>query len=178
MVVDKHKHSRRNVLFSVIHTFQYNESDPCQNITKATGSSHNQPKKHSMSSNNHPYNYQWQQIWTWHYIEMSINGASTIFGLISKIIQYWIGHCNAKPTCWQSSLAKHIATRSLSHSENERQWSVNDFWSCKYGNSVLIRLLPFKINVLAVFIGITDNVTVTAPFWKWASTERQQILVM
>jgi len=64
MVVDKHEHSRRNVLFSVIHTFQYNESDPCQNITKATGSSHNQPKKHSMSSNNHPYNYQWQQIWT------------------------------------------------------------------------------------------------------------------
>jgi len=161
----------------VIHTFQYNESDPCQNITKATGSSHNQPKKHPISVNNHQYNYRWQQILTRHYIKMSVNGASTIFGLVSKVIEYSIGHCHAKQTWSQSLEAKQIATRSLSHSENERQLPVNNFWSCKYGNLVLIWSLPFKTNVLAVFISKTDSNTVNSPFWKWASTEGQRILV-
>jgi len=98
MVVDKHKHSRQNVLFNVIHTFRYNESDLCQNITKATGSSHDQPKKHPVGLNNHRYNYQWQQILTRHYIKMSVNGASTIFGLVHKVIECSIGHCHVKQT--------------------------------------------------------------------------------
>ena len=129
-VVDKHKHSRRNAVFNVIHTFQYNESDPCQIITKATGSSHDPPKKHPISLNNHRYNSQWQQILNRHRIKMSVNGASTIFGLVCKIIDYSIGHCHMKQTCWQYLLAELIATRSLPHSENECQWSVAAFWSC------------------------------------------------
>jgi len=82
------KPNRQSASFNVIHTFMYNDSDLCQNINMAAGSSPNQPKKHPMSLNNHPYNYQWRQILNRHYIQKSITGASIIFGLIRKVIEY------------------------------------------------------------------------------------------
>ena len=39
------------------------------------------------------YNYWWPQILTWWYNKMSVNWASTILGLVSKVIMNWIGRC-------------------------------------------------------------------------------------
>jgi len=42
--------------------------------------------------------------------------------------------------------------------------SVNNLWSCKYGNSPVTWSLLCKIDVLAAFIGKRDSNTVTASF--------------
>ena len=50
--------------------------------------------------------------------------------------------------------------------KNERQRSVNEFMSCKYGNSIVNSWLLGITDVLAAFMGKTDNNAVTAPFWE------------
>ena len=52
----------------------------------ATGLSLNLGERQPVSPNNYSYNYQWQQILTRQYIKMSLNGASTIFGLVRKVL--------------------------------------------------------------------------------------------
>jgi hypothetical protein len=59
---------------------------------------------------------------------------------------------------------------------NERQRSVNDFWSCILGNHTSDKLSLVIKEFLATFIGKTDCNTLPAPWWKWASTERQRFL--
>jgi hypothetical protein len=65
-------------------------------------------------------------------------------------------------------------TQEQLHSHNERQRSVNDFWICNQLNWKVICSLLFIFNRQAAFEGKRDCGTVTATFWYWASTERQQ----
>jgi len=55
---------------------------------------------------------------------------------------------------------------------------VNDFWTCVLGNNTSDRVYWVIKEFLASFIGKTDCNTLHAPSWKWASTGRQQCLVM
>jgi len=48
--------------------------------------------------------------------------------------------------------------------QNERQPTVNDFWSCIIGNLLGDRLRPFTNAVLAGFIGKSASLTLPAPF--------------
>ena len=62
--------------------------------------------------------------------------------------------------------------------QNERQRSINKFWSCVLENHTSDRLyLVIKV-FLPVFIGKTDCNTLSAPSWKWASMERQQLFAL
>ena len=64
--------------------------------------------------------------------------------------------------------------RSVSHRENERQPSVNNFWSCKSGNTNAIWYWLHIIEVLPSIIGKEETITHPAPSWKCASTECQR----
>jgi len=56
---------------------------------------------------------------------------------------------------------------------NQRQQSVNNFWSSKFGNWKVIWSLLCISDIMAAFIGKKQGDTVTTPFWEWVSTERQ-----
>jgi len=86
---------------------------------------------------------------------------------------------NGAKTMWMMDCAKLIdCILWIQPWQNERQWSVNNFWSCVLGNHTSDRLY-LVINVfLPAFIGKTDCNTLHAPSWKWASTEQQRFLVM
>jgi len=58
---------------------------------------------------------------------------------------------------------------------NEHQWSVNDFWFCKYGNWTTIWSLWCLTDMLAAFMGIWNSDMLPAASWEWASTECQQV---
>jgi len=60
--------------------------------------------------------------------------------------------------------------------QNERQWSVSDFWSCIIGNLRGDLLRPFINVVLAGFSGKRESHMLPAPFWIWASMERLRFL--
>jgi len=62
--------------------------------------------------------------------------------------------------------------------QNERQWSINYSWSCILGNLWGDRLHIVINEVMAAFIGERDSKELTAPSWKWASTELQSFIVM
>jgi len=49
-------------------------------------------------------------------------------------------------------------------SQNERQWSINDFWTYKYGKWIVIWSLFGVNDVLAAFQEKRDSNTVNAPF--------------
>jgi len=122
-------------------------------------------------------------------------------------------------------MGKTDSNTLLPHHENERQRSVNYFWSCVLGNHTSDRLYSVIKEFLAAFLGKTDSNTLLphrenerqvsvndfshaswkwhlrygvlshkgifgclyrqnrlqyppCPSWKWASTERQRLLVM
>jgi len=52
----------------------------------ATGLSHNQAESQPVQSNQDEINYGRQQMMNGQYIKMSVNGASTICGLVSTVI--------------------------------------------------------------------------------------------
>jgi len=79
---------------------------------------------------------------------------------------------------WPLLLAQETTTQSLPHCENERQLSVNDFGSCKYGNCIVIWSLLGTTDILAACIGKRNSNMVTAPFRESASTECQQFLTL
>jgi len=85
----------------------------------------------------------------------------------------------AAKTMWMMDCAKLIDhVLYIQPGQNERQRSINDCWSSVLGNHTSNRLyLVIKVFLLA-FIGKTDCNTLPAPSWKWASTERQRLLVM
>ena len=64
---------------------------------------------------------------------------------------------------WPVLKSKNGDNCSLHHSGNERQWSVNDFWSCILGNLGCHRLQIVITGVLAYFIGKTGSDTLPAP---------------
>lgn len=87
-----HKHNlygRTNDSFSKVSQFLLNESDPCKMITGLSFAkvlSLNFVERQPISSNIYSYNARWLHILTGQCITMSINGASTILGLVSKIM--------------------------------------------------------------------------------------------
>jgi len=52
----------------------------------ATGPSLNHAERQQMKSNQDENNYRWQQMMNGQYIEISVNRASTICGLVSTVI--------------------------------------------------------------------------------------------
>jgi len=48
---------------------------------------------------------------------------------------------------------KTTATRSLLHSETECTWSVNNFWSCIFGNQGIARIFEHIAELLTALIG-------------------------
>jgi hypothetical protein len=67
--------------------------------------------------------------------------------------------------------------QSVNRASIERQWSVNNLGCCiLYGSRAVLRNLP-RINVMAAFVGKRQIDIVTAPIWKWVSTERQRFCV-
>jgi len=63
-------------------------------------------------------------------------------------------------------------------SQNEYQWSVNNFRSCKSGDSKLFQSWFYMIKVLATFIGNNYSDMLPTPSWQWVSMERQWCLVL
>jgi hypothetical protein len=73
----------------MIHNFQLCESEQCKIITPlgfATGLSLNQAESQPVQSNQDEHNYGRQQMLNGQYIKMSVNGASTMCGLVSTVI--------------------------------------------------------------------------------------------
>jgi len=82
-------YSRRNEPFDKIYKFQSWESKQRKNVTVlsfATGPSLNASERLPICSNHDENYYRWQQMLDGQYIEMSVNGASTICGLVSMAI--------------------------------------------------------------------------------------------
>jgi len=51
----------------------------------------------------------------------------------------------------------------MPHHENERQRTINNFWSCVLGNDTSGRVYSITNEFLAAFIGKTDCNTLHAP---------------
>jgi hypothetical protein len=82
-------YSRHNGSFGMIHHFLSCECEQCKIIMPlgfATGLCLNQAESQPIQSNQDENNYRWQQLLNGQYINMSINGASTICGLVSMVI--------------------------------------------------------------------------------------------
>jgi len=65
-----------------------------------------------------------------HSLKMSVNRASTIFGVLGKSIRKWFTRGYPLSTYWQPSWAKERATRSQPNSDNKCQHRVIDFGCC------------------------------------------------
>ena len=84
----------------------------------------------------------------------------------------WLCHkvesqLSRKPTGTVKPGRKQIWTAAddkWTRQSNERQWSVNDLRSSKYGNPLVTWSLLCIMDVLAAFIDKRDSNTVTAPF--------------
>jgi len=61
--------------------------------------------------------------------------------------------------------------------QHTRQWSVNDFWSCKSGNYEVIGSLLYIIKAFAAFTGNRRSNMLPIPSWEWVSMEQQPLLV-
>jgi hypothetical protein len=72
----------------------------------ATGPSLNHSERPLIKSNQDEINYQQQQMMNGQYIIMSVNGGSTICGLVSSVIYQWLGCGYAQQTYSQLFLAK------------------------------------------------------------------------
>jgi len=83
---------------------------------------------------------------------------------------------------WHDKMSINKASTERQHSiiaaSTECQQSVNNFVRCILNNpSTLLQHIP-RINVLAAVMSKRDRNMVTAPVWKWASTERQRFCVL
>jgi len=108
-------------------------------------------------------------------VKMSVNSASTIFGLVSQVIKKWLGQCHTYSKYWPPLWAEETVTHSLPHLENKCQRSVNNCWS---GMSVKYRVIWSLLDilkVLAIILGNRDIGTLPARSWKWASIDSQQV---
>ena len=104
-----------------------------------------------------------------HILKVSVNGASMVFGPVSKSIGMPFARWYLWTTYWQPWWAKEKATWSHPKSENERQQSVNNFGCCiLYNPRAVIQHLSI-LGVLAAFIGNIVCVETATP-----QTERQQ----
>jgi hypothetical protein len=67
---------------------------------------------------------------------------------------------------WQHQRSKWVDTRTMPHSENEHQQSVNYCWSHILGNLVGDRFNTVINNVLAALIAKRKSQTLSIPSWK------------
>jgi len=109
---------------------------------------------------------------------MSVNQASMIFGFASWVIYVLICDNNSYTLYWQPCQAKWWVRCAFPHHDNQLQWRVNDFWSSKSCNYKVISYWLNIMDVLAAFKGENESDMVSAPFWKWFSTKRQQFLAL
>jgi len=80
--------------------------------------------------------------------------------------------------CWPHFKSKEKVTRSIPHSEIERQQSVNDCLSCMSGNWCVIWSLLYISIVLAAFVRQRESDMLPARSWKWESVECQWFLTL
>jgi len=66
----------------------------------------------------------------------------------------------------------------MPHPGNQRQWSINYLEFYILGSLSGDWLQTVINEVLAAFVGKTASETLPAPYWKWVSTERQQVNVL
>ena len=79
-------------------------------------------------------------------------------------------------TCRLPLYGTEKAICSRPNYETECQQSVNDFWSCKFGNWSETGSFKCILKISAALIGPKESDTLCAQSWKWASTEHQQFL--
>jgi hypothetical protein len=96
----------------------------------ATGPSLNHAERLPIKSKKDENTYGLHQMFNGQYIKMSVNGASTIFSLASRLSYVPIGVRHPFIRYWQPLLANTTLTCSLQHPEIERQRSVNNFQLC------------------------------------------------
>jgi len=80
----------------------------------------------------------------------------------------------------QQSINRALTERqqTVNRASTERQQSINYLSYCiLYNPRAKLWHLPI-INILAAFVGKREGDMVTAPVWKWASTERQRFCVL
>jgi len=97
---------------------------------------------------------------------------TTVKGKILTIVHYCFFWMYTPPL-----YSKKWETNSPHHPGNERQWSVNDFWSCILGNQSGDWLRTVINGVLATFIGKRGSDRLPAPSSKSTSTEHQRFHV-
>ena len=86
-----------------------------------------------------------------HTLEMSVNGASTTFCLASWIIQMLGNYSHSLSEYWPPFEADQLGTTLRLSPKNERQRSVNKFWSCIWNDpGAAQRHLP-TLHVSATF---------------------------
>jgi len=96
--------------------------------------------------------------------------------LVSALPQGWVSICQ-KGNHQVQIIIRTIIDGCRDWLDSTLKWacvgqrSVNDIWSSKEGNRKVIWELSSITNVFSDFIGKTASDTVTAPSWKWASTE-------
>ena len=123
-----------------------------------------------------------KRLWHGHCpsLKMSVNRASTISWIASCVIQILCHSIYPQLKYWQPlqvilwvSILVHLKI-SVNIASTDCQQSVNDFghWIL-YNPKPLLWNIPV-INVLASVLSKSDRDMVTAPVWKWASTERQR----
>jgi len=84
---------------------------------------------------------------------MNTNRGSTISGFVSCVIYDLIGCSHPLMRYRQPLEAKTTATCSLPHPENERQWSINNCWSCLSGNQGIAQIFEYITELLTSLIG-------------------------
>jgi len=105
---------------------------------------------------------------------MSINGASTICVLASRIIKQVCDNIKLWSKCLPPIWVKMAATISLPPPQNECQRSVNHFWCCIMDTpSTVHRHLPIS-NVSAAFMGKNASDYIATTSKKYASMECQR----
>jgi len=89
-------YSAHNELFGEVHHFELCEGEQCKIIMMlgfATGPRHKRVARQSIMSHHDENNYGLQQMLNAQCIKMSINGASTICGVVNTVILLGLGHC-------------------------------------------------------------------------------------
>jgi hypothetical protein len=101
-----------------------------------------------------------------------------IVEIASWVIQVAVGFRHPKMRYWLSCWAQPKATHSLPYPESERRPSINDFWSCIWGNlnvAVWHKLRNWVI--AAISSNIAHGIEVSSA-WQLASAAHQPFLVL
>jgi len=83
---------------------------------------------------------------------MSVNRVSTTSGFESLVIYVLIGCSHPLMRYWPPLGAKSTAAHSLLYPENEHQCSVNNCWSCRFGNQGIVWLFEHITQQLTALI--------------------------